>query len=79
MGTVTWSDPSKDENLDTKPKYNTVNTQLETTPTLSQTYAHDSVADKAAFAARLGMLDTYRGVKQLFNIQEDEMVYSETQ
>ena len=73
MGTVTWSDPSKDENLDTKPKYNTVNTQLETTPTLSQTYAHDSVADKAAFAARLGMLDTYRGVKQLFNIQEDEM------
>ena len=43
------------------------------TPSLSETYAHDSVADKAAFAARLGAADTYRGIKQLFNIQEEEM------
>ena len=57
-----------------KPTYTPVNLNgIFQEPTLSQTYSHDSVADKAAFAARLGVGDTYRGIKQLFNIQEDEM------
>ena len=61
-------------NQDKKPTYTPVNLNgIAQEPTLSQTYSHDSVADKAAFAARLGVGDTYRGVKQLFNIQEDEM------
>jgi len=67
-------DLSKFKDGEEQPKTNTISLQgFAQTPSLGQTYEQDSIADKAAFAARLGAADTYRGIKQLFNIQEEEM------
>ena len=36
-------------------------------------YEEETLADKVAFATRLGVTDTYRGVKQLFKIDKEQM------
>ena len=36
-------------------------------------YEEDTLADKVAFASRIGVTDTYRGVKQLFGIDKEQM------
>ena len=53
----------------TKPSYTTGGTRVEESPE----YGEESYADKLAFVARMGMQDTWRGVKQLLGTDEEQM------
>lgn len=53
----------------TKPSYTTGSTRVEESPE----YGEESYADKLAFVARMGMQDTWRGVKQLLGTDEEQM------
>ena len=53
----------------TKPSYTTGSTRVKESPE----YGEDTYADKLAFVARMGMSDTWRGVKQLLGTDEEQM------